>query len=54
MFQLFELELFGVAVINAQLEGMLLRQGFEINQIDCPEELGDAGQVEIITKVFAV
>ena len=53
-FQLSELELFGVAVINNQLRRMLLRRGFKIEHTDCPEELGDAGQVEIITKVFTV
>ncbi len=48
-----ELELFGVAVINAKLEQMLLRRGFERRTDDIPDELG-GGQAEILTRVFPV
>lgn len=52
-FGLAELELFGAAVINPKLAGVLLRQGFERQTDAIPDELG-GGQVEILTRVFPV
>jgi hypothetical protein len=52
-FGLTELELFGAAVINAKLAGLLLRQGFERKFDEVPDELGGE-QVEILTRVFPV
>jgi hypothetical protein len=52
-FQLRELELFGAAIINDRLELILARR-FTPAQILCPDELGDAGYLDILTKVFEV
>ena len=48
-----ELELFGGAVINRQLEALLRRQGFVLAVDTIPDELG-GGTMEILTRVFPV
>ena len=54
LFCLAELELFGAAVVNEKLESILLAQGFVRDQVVCPDELGDDGNIDILTKLFAV
>ena len=54
LFRLAELELFGAAVVNDKLESILLAKGFVRDQVVCPDELGDDGNIDILTKLFAV
>lgn len=48
-----EVELFGAAIINDELEMMLRRQSFSRQVVTCPDELG-GGTMEILSKVFSV
>jgi hypothetical protein len=52
-FELIELELFGAAVMNRQLEEGLQKRGFERRTERCPDELG-GGEMEILTRVEVV
>ena len=57
-----EVELFGAAVINPKLKGMLSRRGFERQVEAIPDDLGDElkeelgqdGDMEILTRTFQV
>ena len=53
MFGVSELELQGVAVINSDIEAMLIRRGFTVSEALVPGELG-GGTAEIYSKVFPV
>jgi hypothetical protein len=54
LFGLYELELFGAAVTNEKLEATLLRQGFISRDIVCPDELGDDGNVVVLSRVYRI
>ncbi|MEV7627752.1 hypothetical protein [Actinoplanes sp. NPDC089786] len=51
-----EYEMFGAAIVNSEIEAMLLRQGFAKSTETVPEAfgLGPSTQVEILTKRFPV
>jgi len=59
---LVEMELFGAAIINLKLKGMLSRRGFEPQVEAIPEdlgedlkqELGSNGVMEVLTRTFSV